>query len=653
MPANNNEISLKEALINIKKNLSNRSKNNNTDNGLSTSQLLMEETPYEITPSFIKHNGKSMAILNFYVRPSSNRTLSFQDVLDLIPISTLPGVEIHLMSKDMIIKGQEKRRYIKKNAKGSKKAMIDSSNLEKKKNTDDKSTEEIRKAKMEDYDDYELILDSSDPLMLFKWLLIVIGEDDESVDEQIEIINTLLDQNHEGARWDSLPGEQGEEFRNLFGELAPNIYDHTSTSRNYAGLSFALNAGIMDPAGMPIGVDALSLSGATAFFDFDKSTTKQAFIFAPKSSKLPMYVKPGEFESPTLSSIAAQAAANQITMAGNRAHHIVLNNFDYFDEGRYFAPAETRNIFKQYDVNSVSINPLQGFGTLSEVKQVYDRLILKIVNIFKVLMNFNLDTHQESAILGAIEQFYYHHQLWTSNADINPEDTRIVDIQKPETYPTLGLFLNEFTSMAKQAIKQNRENKADNYDALEMILKQALTTHMSVIGRTTTIQSTNAPQVFYNFKNISSLKMRQIQLLNLMDYIIHTAKQGDVIVIHGFDNISATVAIMLTDTIKAAQNKGIRFIFAFDSIIGATGSDGKMNDVFELKPSLYRDLDNDADWSFVGTLTPEELPILSNALNQALGPTVEQLLLAKVPNQVLVHRKIDKTNNFIRLAPIL
>lgn len=280
-----NKETLKSSLLKIKDQYFNK------EDGPKHSQFLIEKSPYRATPSFIEHNGKVMSVLKFYVRPNSNRNLTFQDVIDYIPISSVENVEIHLISKDMLLKGQDKQKIIKKNANASRGALEDSNKHEEEKNLSDRSVIEMRRAKIEDYDDYELILDSQEPLVVFKWLLLVIGNDQESVDEQIEIINTLLNQNHDGAQWDSLPGEQLEEYSKLFGPLMENIYDHTSTGSNYAGLNFSLSAGLSDPDGVPLGKDSLSISGATAFFDFDSSTKTQAFIATPRGSRIPLYTK--------------------------------------------------------------------------------------------------------------------------------------------------------------------------------------------------------------------------------------------------------------------------------------------------------------------------------------------------------------------------
>ena len=645
--AEQNKESLKEIFSNIKNQYFNK------DVGPKTSQFLIENLPYRATPSFIEHNGKVMSILKFYVRPSSNRKLNFQQVIDFIPVSSVEGVEIHLISKDMLLKGQDKQKIIKKNSNASMGALKEASEHEKEKKTNDVSTEEIRKAKIEDYSEYQNILDSQEPLVIFKWLLLVIGPDEESVDEQIEIINTLLNQNHDGAQWDSLPGEQLEEYSKLFGPLMENIYDHTSTGSNYAGLNFAINAGLSDPNGVPLGRDALSISGTTAFFDFEESTKTQAFIAAPRNSRIPLYSLKDDIQSPSMSSMAAQAAANNIVMAGHRAHHIVLNDFNYFEKGRYYTPDETDQIFKHIDVSKYSINPLEGFGELNDVANVYSRLKKKIVNIFNILLDFKMDINQQGAVENALDQFYRQNRLWSANADKNPENTLIVGITDKEDYPRMDSFINSFIQLEIESQNKGRENRADNFSALQAILKGAVSNHMSILGRPTNIQNCDNLQVYYDFANIESLDIKQIQLLNLLDYIIYTADKGDVILIHGFDSILSHVSNYMINTIQVAQKNGIRFIFAFDSIKSRSNNIGKMNDMFELQSTLYTDLDTDVDWCFIGRVLEGEVVDVKRALNQELGPTIESYLQQKRPDQVLVHRRRGNINNFIQLAPVI
>lgn len=647
MQKKSNKESLKDSLASIKKML----KGGQSD--LSAPQYLIDTTRYEFTPSFVKHNGRVMSIFKLYVRQGSNRKMSFSDVIDFIPMTTLENVEIHVTSKDMLLLGQEKQEKIKKNSKLGKNALEDSEKYEKEKNVDDKSRGEMRRSQIQDYNDYEMILDSSEPLVVFKWLLIIIADDEKTVDEQIETINTLLDQRHEGARWDSLPGDQMIEFQHLFDEITPTLFDHTSTGSNYAGLSFSLSAGLMDDKGVPIGSDSLSLSNSTAFFDFDSYTRKQAFIAAPRNSAIPRYQKEDELQSPSMSSIAAQTAANQITMAGHRAHHIVLNDFDYLEDDRYLRPAETAMIFDKYDVLKTTVNPLQGFGDIEDRVNIFGRLKQKIVNIFDILSDFELNGNERAEVLEAVDKFYYNQGLWSASAEEFPEESLIVNITDEDEYPTMSMLLSEFQTMSKAAIRDSRENRTDRLDRLYSTLNENMTTYMGILGRTTSIKPSNAPEVYYDFGRIESLKLKQVQLVNLLDYIIHTAEKNDVVIIHGFDQILSKVALMLLDTIKAAQKRGIRFIFTFDSIKSPESASGKYNDMFEIQKSYYTDLDTDVDWSFIGKSMPDEIPLIEKALNQELGATISSQLQSKQSHQVLVHRKIGRVNNFIRLNPII
>ena len=139
-------------------------------------------------------------MVELYNRPGSNRQMSFSDVIDLIPVDSLDGVEMHVLIKDASIKGDEKKRLIRKNAKGGKDVIKDSQKNGPKEDAENKSTQAAAVADTEDYDAYEMILDAAEPVILFTIQLVVIGPDMATVEEQIEILNTLLDQRHEGAQ---------------------------------------------------------------------------------------------------------------------------------------------------------------------------------------------------------------------------------------------------------------------------------------------------------------------------------------------------------------------------------------------------------------------------------------------------------------------
>ena len=69
-----------------------------------------------------------------------------------------------------------------------------------------------RRRSAADYNDYEMIIDSAIPVVVFRWRLIVIGNSKADVDNQIATINTKLSQQHDGAKWDALPGEMQQKW---------------------------------------------------------------------------------------------------------------------------------------------------------------------------------------------------------------------------------------------------------------------------------------------------------------------------------------------------------------------------------------------------------------------------------------------------------
>lgn len=622
-------------------------------------KFLTDSTPYRFTPSFMKHNGKYATIVKLYLRQGSNRGLSYMDVIDFVPTQANTGVEMYFIVDDKVIKSEEKDKLITQNSVKNLAVLEDDEQRAKDKRNKSQQGEtqnvvEIRTSEQEDYALYQSIIGKSEVIAVFDWVLLVVGDSPEAIDEQLNQLNTRLKKEHDGAVWDSLPGEQQERFSRFFDELEPDRFKETTVSSNYAGLSVAMSAGLLDERGVPIGKDIFAPSQPTAFFDFENSTRSQAIIAMPKSSVIPFYRNQDSEVQVPASSILAQAAANHIVMNGHRAHHIVLNKFDYFEDGKYYRPQDSERIFKRYDVSKMTINMMQGFGDIKDVAKVYARLRQKIVNIFNVMRNLTLTETQESIISSALSEMYESEQYWIADADLYPERTKIVDIKYPETYATAATFLSSFTTYAEKALREGKVNRADDAETLGNLLRSSLDMYRSVIGRTTTIEPTTALQVYYEFANASSLQLKQIQFLNTIEYIIHTAAKGDVIVIHGCEQLYDRVAKMTVEAINAAKEKGIRFIFAFDTISSISNSVSiPMNDLFKMQNVYYTDLDVDVSWSAVGQLIPKELDEYKKALNTELSDQIIATLQSKIENQVMIHRAIGKVNNFIQLNPII
>lgn len=632
------------------------SKNEETEEKVKSNHksVLVEQSPYYVSPSFFTHGGKVATIVQLQVLIGTNRQMDFNDVMSFIPVNPRENVNLFMSVKDTLIKDDAKRNLIRTNAIGGSEAVKETVKEGKKEDSGTTLAKQKNEAELEDYGDYEYILESPDPVVNFQIQLMIIGNSIDDVENQLADMNKTLDKKRPGAQWESVAGTQFQNFENFFSTNEVSLKNMTSTGSNYSGLNFTVSSGLIDPHGVQIGRDVMSISTTDSAFDFDKSLRKQAIIATPPSAYCPEYYDEENDIHPSLSSVIAQRAANQSYMNGSRVHHIVLNDFDYLKNHKmYFRPREVEDYYGYYDVSKLTINPLQGFGDISDVVNIYSRLKEKLVNIFDVLKDLKLTEEDKSVISEAIEGFYNHHSLWSADASLHPMRTRITNIANPEAYPTMALLLNEFSSSVKGNKEEGDFAQATRVNTMLQTLRDAMSSHMDVLGRTTSIRPTNAQQVYYDFGKIGSEKMVQVQYLNVLEYILSTASKNDVVVIHGMNKLYKKVVDRTYSTISSAQKRGIRFIFSFDEVTSTEGLVDDMADAFTINGRYYRDLDADVDYTIIGNCLPEQVNVFAKALNTSLSQRIINGLESKTRNQVLVHRNYGNVNNFVYFRAII
>ena len=630
-----------------------------------TPNYLLEKLPYYVTPSYVEHNGYVMTVVELYNRNGSNRRMSYSDIIELIPIKSYQNVDMHFIVKDAFIKGDEKVRIVQKNAKDGRDVVGDTQRNGTKEDRDSTAAQIMQRADLIDYAHYETFINAtSDPIVLFQIQLLIIAHDRETIEEQIEVLNTILDQTHEGAKWDSLGGDQLKRYTGLFKKLPIDRFSNTSTGDNYAGLNFAVNAGLNDARGLPVGRDALALTRTTSYFDMTGSLDRHAFIAIPRSANMSLYTRRESGDSndedsdpttiqPSVASIFGQYVANQAVLDNNRAFHIVMNDWDYMERGIYYRQADTPGMFETFDVSNLTLNPLEGYGDYSEISAAYYRLTEKIVNIFRVINNMELDENQQGIIRETTQRLYTNLGYWNSEAAENPMNTSIINIEAHDSYARMSSILDEMTTLERAAAQNNRERRADSVKALESLLRSSLSAFTSILNRPTNITPSDARQVYYNFNNISSANLKMVQLLNLFDYIVFNASPGDVIILHGIDEAWHDVMLMLRDSVKAAEKKGIRFVFTSDAVMTESEERLRPADIFSLRHYYYKDLDTDVDWSIIGRCLEPEVDAYEEALAQPLSDTIRMSMMQKSRCQVMIHRKVGSINTFVNASVII
>ena len=174
----------------------------------------VENTSYEFSPSYVYHNGLYSTTVQLYTREGSNRMMSFTDILDIIPSSPNSGIKIYMIEKDGIIRDEEKNALIRANATAGKTAINaeyekraevkndDKASIIEKALTPDKDASAIEqdRANVTDYSDYEMLINTPQPIVFYQFQLRIVGSNIDDIEEQIADLNASLDRRHAGMK---------------------------------------------------------------------------------------------------------------------------------------------------------------------------------------------------------------------------------------------------------------------------------------------------------------------------------------------------------------------------------------------------------------------------------------------------------------------
>ena len=608
----------------------------------------VDRFPYIFSPNFIHHKGKVQTILQLFVREGSNRQIGYGDMVDVIPTPQDPAVKSFFIQDDVVIKDEEKDSTVRKNSKNVKKTLKHQQEEKKQGENKTEGDKKIDREIVGDFDDYELVLNTAEPIVGFNIKVAFVGNDEQAIANQIENVNRRYNQKHDGMRLDSFAGRQDVVYTELFKDYEPSWKEFSSTGKQYTGLSVATSNGLTDPHGIPIGRQIMSVTASSELFDFETHTKGMAFIAIPKKPVMVQYPK-----SPP-ASVVSQAAANWISMHGSRVHHIILNDFNYLAnelDKNFITPMETDKIFDYFDMSKQTVNILQGFGNQEDASKVFARLKAKVYDVFDILSHYALskDKNTRSIILDTLNAFYETQQLWDEKVANNTGRAGILNVENNEEYPTATDFLNEFTNMATKF--ESMESRMNTVLNLKTQLEDAMTTYSKQVNRTTNIPESKSKQVFYDFgKMVSDKTLQAVQLINTLDFILYQTEPNDLIVIHGMDNLLDRVTQMMKESLDFYLKQGRRFIFSFDTISGTDTADGNTASVFTQQGRLYKDLSMEADWSMFGQVLPSEIEDFKKAMHVEFS-NATITTLQKTPNKAraLVHRRQDDVNDFVEL----
>lgn len=636
--------------LNRKKRLQKRYKNLNIR---ERKNYLAPIAGYKFSPSYIQSGQRHATILKVVNKYGTNRNMQFGWFINIIPEITVDGVKAYLFESDKLMEPKEQDNIFKKEIHRTIKAN-DQSNDAEHETTGDRRLKELM---VEDLDRASRGESQNESVVDAHIYVMLVSDDPDKLYTQLRKLNTTYKDNMNGIELVSVAGNQEHLFKRMLDSPEGTKYEYTWMSADFAGNDHAVRKGLDDAKGIAVGEITESYSSGTALMSISESIKKRALVASYPSSSV---IDFEEYDDLTGSSLWGQRIANDAMTHDHRVFHIVMNGFHYEadeetyegqEERKFACPPIMNSELEHIDLAKGGLNPLEMFGDLDDVVDIYNTNLSKIVQMFHLMSERALTTSQRTMLRKALNQFYMSRDMWKDDAEENPRNTRIVNLRH-ETVPLMGQFVQDLTNMLSRANMMDSAKEQEDAKLLKDVLEISLQSYRAIFNRHTSLpdpRDVQKMQIYYDLSRLMNQPdMLEAQFLNAFDYISQATKPGDIIMIHGMNRLSLETLDILSGRIENASRKGARLVYLFDNIgSGSTKSKIERADVFNTDGLLYQNFDNDFDYTILGAMSINDLELYQKKVKQKLTQNLKETLTASgqvSKTQYQIRRVADATS---------
>lgn len=578
-------------------------------------------------------NGRYRKYLYIFVPYGRGLQMQAEDIINLKGFPVISGCTVNTWNKLQLIKPEDYRKEMKGLSSLSK---VNDHDLPDGGLAGDIKWATTRHSAM-------FLAEQSDDKMsggMYVWEVIVTSLSREKLDRQIEVILN---------RWGGIDGHISKKYnpiqyfefvdtvgtnRSKRGQLFNPLYVtekvNTSTLENYAKLCFFQRTTLQDELGEEFGFDFLApsqigedgkaqypkvLIDAKGYFNrlavvaHAREFSRNDYVFKDVYLDEARTIKKPQSQA----SVTSQHIANQFLLEGKKVVHLVLNDFDYFRletphqrDSKQLQEAIKRET-QIIDASKVSVNPLQPFAkNRTEEKEeeipAYDRSKKKFNTIIHALSYYR---HEDSGLIDEVfDEMMKDEGLW--NEDNNKMILRRNYLEQAAVkYPAFDRAVNRFSEKESFLRAEGKIREAEEVAAIKRRLDSFLTNNMTLIGTKTSLQLDDSKVNFYiNLNNLDALQ-KNVQTINLIDYLTEFLGEGDLIVIHGTEVLDVPTFDYLTEQFKRTFEKKVRVLLSYDvtdSIKKPKKNALGTSNIFVMKGILFEEFNTGVDFSFVGRM---------------------------------------------------
>lgn len=584
---------------------------------------------YEDTDPYLFLGNKTViSIFDVLVQYGTNNPARIGWLLDLLPKDQLTSGRIFFIQRQKGMEKSTQNDIIEKKLHSNITTTANTTTPSAKQNAQNAS-------RIGDMRLAEALAGQEDTIVDSDVQLVVKAKTPEDIENVIvELKSAYKNYDVKGIMFVRRTGHQLDIMENMFDDVSADAWHNADMSTVSAGRLFLPSSGFSDKRGVFVGNDMRSLlANNPAIIDY--SGVKNAVVFM---GDVAPYISVGGFEGGSLYINGGSAVANVIAesnyLNGQRTHHIVLSEFNYrMKDSRYF------------DMSKETINPFEVFGTPETVQQDANANFDKATTMMMMLSKTK-DKIMATNLKAMLIDWFIHRAggssgLYTDNPESNPlRAQRILATDNHDTYPKPTDFLSELnTNVSASSLKGERAQESADY--LYKAMKTTFNTYNNIFGRATSIPNVfkaNDRNIYYDLSHASEDKtVLGALFLNLLAYVTHRALEGEVIVIHGLDQINIEEEPLLAYKERIIR-KNIGLITVFEH------SENPIN------PKTFGRFTgrlSRQDAVVLGGLTEEELDYINESWRQPLPQPVSTQLLASENGVLYFYRKRDRVGALV------
>ena len=530
--------------------------------------------------------------------------------------------------------------------------------------------------------------DDKMPAGMYVWGIVITALTKEKLDRQVEVIlnrwggvDNYISKKYNPIQYFELIDKVGThkyQRGRLFDRLLLSEKVNTTTLENYARLCFFQRTTLQDELGEEFGFDFLAPSQIgddgnpkypKVLIDAKGYLNTLAIVAHPREFSRDDYVFDDVYkdEAHTIkkpqsqASVTSQQIANQFLLEGKKTIHLVLNDFDYFklqtpyDRDSKQLQAVIAEETQIIDGSKISVNPLQPFATnLTDEKEeempAYRRTKKKFNAIVQALINYQ---GEDSGIADKVfDELMVQERLWNTDNDVMVKRRNYLGLPAIK-YPAFDRVITQFTTKARLFRQNNEIKEAEETKRIQRKLDSFLTNNRSLIGATTTLKLDRSKVNYYiNLNNLDRLQ-KNIQVMNLFDFVTEFLDAGDLIILHGADQLDIRTSDYLRDQFERTFDKKVRILLSYDvtdSLEPPKRNELGTSSVFTMNGRLF-DFNLGVDFSFIGRMdNPRNYEEIVNA--ELSERTKVDIGYSGSLGRSMFYRSATKTLHLMGLKPV-